>query len=161
MPSKVTGKPPTQGWVVCHRHPQFTSSNPSSLSLHFGACRWNWSCQRSSSSQVLLFLLTKCPWCLWQCHKSAFLILFFNNIWISSPPWDLFCGFHLLTPFISVMLNLSVPSSKPRNSVDGLFPVSISAHHTCHILPQMKGLAYFSDVLKTHTWIFFPHFLFP
>lgn len=70
----------------------------------------------------------------------------------------------MLDPFISATLSLRKPSSKTRNSADVFLQVtckSVSAHHTCCFLPRVKGHAYFPDVLKTHPYIFSPHFLFP
>lgn len=105
-----------------------------------------------------------CLWCLWQCHKSAFLIVFLLchlNIFFSLR----FLLWILYVRSLYFCRTLSQDSFIQNQKFSWFFlemtHKSVSAHHICHFLPHMKGHTYFPDVLKTHPCISSPHFLFP
>lgn len=81
-------------------------------------------------------------------------------------------GFVCYVPFFSAILYLRIPLSKTKNSADVFLQVthgSMSAFHTCHLLPPRNEHLYFSGLpqvpsklcrVKTHPCIPSPHFLF-
>lgn len=155
----MTDKPPTGlNCESSHHHPQFTFSNLSSLLALLCLLL------KLQLPKVFIksgFLLDQVPLMPLVVSQKC-LIVFFNAIWIFSPPWDLFCLFCLLNPLISIMLNLSIPSSKPRNSVDGVFfqglYLLITPVTSC---PRWKGTLVSLMYWKHIPASFIPHFLFP